>query len=266
MTILPAELPDNASSTGTRVNPVRTMRAHSRTVTDTAIIGQGRNIVSSSLDSTIKLWDVSSGEVISSIYAQSAITSMSLGDRVPVPPDGEDESMPPSATVDSREIPETRTKIVFCGLHSGEFELLDLGFKKSVFKSTSSPGNGSLSTIAYSQPMNLLATGSSKGLVTVYDTRSLGSPLTSFRRLETSIESLAFIKRSRENESVVQLAVATSDGLPYIADVIPEGPMVNAELVGVDCDPVRNVTAREENGRFDVWCASDDGIVRRYAF
>ncbi|KAF9555201.1 WD40 repeat-like protein [Agrocybe pediades] len=263
LTILPTELPEASSASSSRIQPVRTMRAHTRTVTDTAIIAQGRNIVSSSLDSAIKLWDVSSGEVITSIYAQSAISSMSLGDRLIAPPDGE-ESIPPPAT-DSREIPETGNKVVFCGLQSGKFEMLDLGFKKSVY--TSAAGStGALNTIAYSQPMNLLATGSSKGLVTVYDTRFLDTPLTSFKRLDTSIEGLAFIRRAGDQESVVELAVATSDGLPYIASVVPEGPMVDAELVGVDCDPVRNVTVREENGRFDVWSASDDGIVRRYAF
>jgi proteasomal ATPase-associated factor 1 len=81
--------------------------------------------------------------------------------------------------------------------------------------------------------------------------------LTSFSRLETVIEDLAFVQTGA---SSVGLAIATSDGLPYIADVLPEGPMVNAELVGADCDPVRNLKVRLR----DVWSASDDGIVRRY--
>ncbi|KDR78044.1 hypothetical protein GALMADRAFT_245020 [Galerina marginata CBS 339.88] len=258
LTILPADLPDAPSRNGTRVAPVRTMRAHSRAVTDTAIIALGRNIVSSSLDSTIKLWDVSSGEVITSLHAQSAIASMSLGDRLPVPPDGE-EAIPPKSQ-DERVITETNTKVVFCGLESGSFELFDLGFRKSVYRSPSLQSPSSLTSIAYSQPNNLLATGSARGLITVYDTRSLGTPLTSFKRLETSVEDLAFLQKDGE----VGLAIATSDGLPYIASVVPEGPSVTAELLGVDCDPVRNVKVRVEGNRTEVWCASDDGIVRRY--
>ena len=82
----------------------------------------------------------------------------------------------------------------------------------------------------------------------------------SFTRLETVVEDLEFIY----NDSRVGLAVATADGLPYIASVIPEGPAVSVELVGVDCDPVRNITVRDSNGRKDVWSASDDGVVRRY--
>ncbi|KAF8957187.1 WD40-repeat-containing domain protein [Flammula alnicola] len=208
LTILPADLPDGSSRSGTRVSPVRTMRAHIRSVTDTAIVALGRNILSSSLDSTIKLWDVSSGEVISSLASQSAIASMSLGDRMPVPPDGEESVPPPSR--DDREIPETNSKVVFCGLDNGSFELFDLGFKKSIYTSPRSQSPASLTSIVYSQSNNLLATGSASGIVSVYDTRSLASPLTSFRRLETGIEELAFI----ENNGSVALAVATSDGLP----------------------------------------------------
>ncbi|KAF8883917.1 WD40-repeat-containing domain protein [Gymnopilus junonius] len=225
LTILSADLPES-------VSPVRTMRAHSRAVTDTAIIA---------LDSTIKLWDVSSGEVITSYNTQSAVASISLGDRLP--------------------LPETSSKVVFCGLESGTFQLFDLGFKKSVYLSPAPTSPSSLTSIAYSQSSNLLATGSSKGLVTIYDTRSLTTPLTSFRRLETSIEDLSFVQN---NGAEVGLAVATSDGLPYVASVVPEGPAVSAELVGVDCDSVRNVTVRSEGGKSEVWCASDDGVVRRY--
>ncbi|KAF8890847.1 WD40-repeat-containing domain protein [Gymnopilus junonius] len=259
LTILSADLPESSSKYGTRVSPVRTMRAHSRAVTDTAIIALGRNVVSSSLDSTIKLWDVSSGEVITSYNTQSAVASISLGDRLPVPPDGE-EAVPPTSN-DSRELPETSYKVVFCGLESGTFQLFDLGFKKSVYLSPAPTSPSSVTSIAYSQSSNLLATGSSKGLVTIYDTRSLTTPLTSFRRLETSIEDLSFVQN---NGAEVSLAVATSDGLPYVASVVPEGPAVSAELVGVDCDSVRNVTVRSEGGKSEVWCTSDDGVVRRY--
>lgn len=56
------------------------------------------------------------------------------------------------------------------------------------------------------------------------------------------------------------LAVATSDGLPFVADVSSE-VKVAAELAGVDCDPVRGVRTRGT----DVWCASDDAVVRKWS-
>ncbi|CAA7263921.1 unnamed protein product [Cyclocybe aegerita] len=258
LTILPADLPDGPTPSATRIAPVRTLRGHVRPVTDTAIIGVGRNIVSSSLDATIKLWDVSSGEAISSLSPQSAILSMSSGNRMPAPPDGEEH--PPPAATDPREVPETSSKVVVCGLQNGEFQFFDLGFKKSVFRSPISQNPSPLTSIAYSEADNLLATGSASGVVTLYDTRSLGSPLTSFSRLETEIEDLAFVRSGTE----VALAIATSDGLPYVANVLPEGPSVKAELIGVDCDPVRNIAATTSDGRTEVWSASDDGVVRRY--
>jgi proteasomal ATPase-associated factor 1 len=263
LTILPAELPDAGAPTGARIAPVRTMRAHARAVTDTAIIALGRNVVSASLDATVKLWDVSSGAVIASLLASSGIASMSLGDRLPAPPDGEEPVPPPSK--DTRELPETASKVVFCGLESGAFERFDLGFKKSTYTSSPSGGTGALTAIAYSAAHTLLATGSATGTVAVYDTRALGAPLTSFRRLDTSIADLAFVG-THGGGAGVGLAVATADGLPYVASVVPEGPAVAAELVGVDCDPVRKVAVRLEGNRTDVWSASDDGIVRRYVF
>ena len=260
LAVLPADLPDIHSTIGTHISPVRTMRAHTRTVTDSAIIALGRNVLSSSLDCTIKLWDVSSGDVISSLASQSPILSMSLGNRTAIPPDGE-ESIPP-ASQDDREIPETASKLVFCGLENGSFELFDFGFKKSTYRSPVPKSRSSLTSINYSDSHHLLATGSSSGIITVYDTRSIGTPLTSFSRLETVIEDLAFIY----SNSGVGLAIATADGLPYLASVVPEGPAVSAELVGADCDPVRNITLRDNDGRKEVWSASDDGIVRRYIY
>ena len=260
LTVSPADLLDNSSTIASRLSPVRTMRAHTRTVTDSAIIGLGRNILSSSLDCTLKLWDVSSGDVISSLASQSPIVSMSLGNRTAIPPDGE-ESIPPAAQ-DDREIPETASKLVFCGLENGSFEVFDLGFKKSTYRSPVLKSPSSLTSINYSDSHHLLATGSSSGIITVYDARSLRVPLTSFSRLETVIEDLAFMY----SDSGVDLAIATADGLPYLANVVPEGPAVGAELVGADCDPVRNISLRNNNGRREVWSASDDGIVRRYIY
>jgi len=65
------------------------------------------------------------------------------------------------------------------------------------------------------------------------------------------------------NGAQVGIAVAAEDGLPFVAGVVPEGPEVLAELVGVDCDAVRCLKVRGEGGK-DIWTAGDDGVVRRY--
>jgi len=263
LTILPAE-PIAPGSNGARISPVRTLRGHTRSVTSTAIIGPGRNILSSSLDSTVKLWDVSSSSIITSLNASSPVLSMSLGERTPVPPDGEEPaSLADGANAhisDPREVAEAQSKIMFCGLQDGTFEIFDLGSKSSAYRSSHPSAFGALTAVSYSQDHHLLATGSAKGSVTLYDIRALATPLTSFERNDSQIEDLRFVN----GESEVGLAIATADGLPYVAGIVPEGPMVRAELVGTDCDPVKSIRVRTGERRMEVWSAGNDAVVRRY--
>jgi proteasomal ATPase-associated factor 1 len=200
-----------------------------------------------------------------------------MGERTPVPPDGEEFTPHSEGTTtapkDEREVPETQSKLVFCGLQNGMFELFDLRDKASVYRSPApSASAGSLTSIKYNDAHHLLATGSSKGVVSVYDTRVLrseaGVPVTTFKRNEAVIEDLDFVVRGTGVE--VGLGIATADGLPYIADVVPEGLAVGAELVDGECDPVRCLKVREVldagagGRRLEVWSAADDAIVRRY--
>lgn len=190
-----------------------------------------------------------------------SVLDMTAGERgestVMSPPHGELTDVPHA--MDTREV-ETQDKVVYTALSNGSFEVFDLNTKLSVFHSPTSPTSSPLESISYSATHNLLATGSFTGIVSVYDTRSLTSPLTRFQRNGASIESLAFTSASDGN---VGLAIATQDGLPYVANVRPEGPSVRAELIGTDCDGVRSICAGFEEDQ--VWTAGDDGIVRLYS-
>jgi proteasomal ATPase-associated factor 1 len=193
-----------------------------------------------------------------------------------VPPDGEDCAVHADADTtpkDEREVPETGSKLVFCGLQNGMFELFDLRNKGSVYRSPApSPSTGSLTSIKYNDAHHFLATGSSNGVVAVYDTRALqgGVPVTTFKRNDAAIEDLEFVVRGTCGGTEVGLGIATADGLPYVADMVPEGPAVGAELVDGECDPVRCVRVREISTvsaggrRLEVWSAADDAVVRRY--
>lgn len=170
--------------------------------------------------------------------------------------------------IDSREV-ETSDKVVFCGLQDGSFELFDLRTKHPVFRSPAgtSGARSALQALAYSPDRSLLATGSAAGLASVYDVRTLGDgPVTTFRRNEAPIEDIVFVdppapaSRDEGTPPLGGLAIATEDGLPYVANIQPSGADVRAELVGTDCDAVRLVRAA---GRH-VWTAADDGVVRRY--
>ncbi|KAJ6500847.1 WD40-repeat-containing domain protein [Mycena sanguinolenta] len=244
-------LPADPAPSSSALKPARTLMGHTRSITSTAIVARGRNILSSSLDGTVRLWDVSSGEKIH-IFATggdrySPVTSMSLGERgASSLPEGT------AAAPDPREV-ETEGKLLFCALQNKSFEAFDLGARSAIYQST--PGASPLTAISYAPHRSLLATGSSKGLIEVFDTRALGTPLTSFTRGEAGVADLSF------GEDGQTLLVSTEDGLPFVARVSATEPArVEAELVGTDCDPVRRIRVA---GR-DVWTAADDGIVRRY--
>ncbi|KAF8209354.1 WD40 repeat-like protein [Mycena galopus ATCC 62051] len=247
LNILPADLSPSSSA----LKPARTLMGHTRSITSTAIVARGRNILSSSLDGTVRLWDVSSGEKIHVLTAGgnhfSPVTSISLGERA-------SSTLPAGipAALDPREV-ETEGKLLFCALQNKSFEAFDLGARSVVYEST--PGASPLTTISYAPDQNLLATGSSKGLVEVFDTRALGTPLTSFTRGEAGVADLQFGNDGQ------RLLVSTDDGLPFVARISASEPAcVDAELIGADCDPVRRIRVVG----CDIWSAADDGVVRRY--
>lgn len=173
-------------------------------------------------------------------------------------PDGEDHPMEQAlqATpfIDPREV-ETTGKVVFAALQNGSFEVFDLGTKNSVH--SYEVGKRALNAISYSAAHELLVAGSADGVVTVFDTRQLSAPLTSFARNRASIEGLGIRGPPTETEVVI----AAEDGLPYVASVRPDGPRVHTELVGLDCDAVRTVRVSENRA---IWTAGDDGVVRKY--
>lgn len=186
---------------------------------------------------------------------------MSLGTRGfdPViyrPPDGDvTEHFPMS--LDSREV-DTEDKVVFCALHNGSFEAFDLGSKSSFFHSEPlSTTRSPLESMAYSSADHILATGSRTGVVTIFDTRQFSAPLFSFQRNGASVEEMVVVSAVNGE---VRLAIASADGLPYIASIRPEGPQVIEELVGYNCDPVRSIKVAGGS----IWTAGDDGLIRRY--
>jgi proteasomal ATPase-associated factor 1 len=287
LSILSAE-PISASSTSppSLLNPVRTLKGHTRAVNDVAIVERGRNVLSAGKDGTLRLWDVSAGQQIRSMptYGYGPIQAMSVGARPEgsggafspsMDPDADldaDTPMPPAAPEGTTEVGTDGT-LAACALGDGTFEVFDVRLGRSVFRSPTR-GTTGLSAIAYSSKDGLLATGSTAGVIGLWDIRMLEAPVVQLTRGLPIIDSLAFmdVLSQPEGTEIIHtgLAITSADALPFVASVRPEGPTVVSELVGSDCDRVGHVRVigsgvwGGESGGVHVWTASDDGIVRRY--
>ncbi|KAH8833893.1 WD40-repeat-containing domain protein [Flagelloscypha sp. PMI_526] len=213
LVILPAnplDVFDHPTGRTIKVEPARTLIGHTRPVTSLGMIGKGRLIVSGSSDTKLKLWEVSECQMF-------------------------------HATED-----ELNPQLIYSALQNGTWSANDLRVSMSDQSQVSSTISGSLSSIATSEDGTLLATGSSKGLVSLFDLRSPSNPL-------------------------LVCTITTSDGLPYVSRISGQDPTVvdvDAELVGMDCDPIRHVKVVHGNGESvfgkHVWTAGDDGLARRY--
>ncbi|KAJ3861923.1 WD40-repeat-containing domain protein [Lentinula novae-zelandiae] len=265
--IAAASVSSASGQSSKRVSSVRTLTAHTRSVTSSAMIGRGRAIISSSMDSTIRVWDVSTGEEETLVHSAAGV---GIGiNRIFLDPDRNF-----STSEDTEPSPNGR---LYAALHDGSFEVFALdGSQKPrklvhQFRSEKSI-HGALNAIAVSIPIGearekLIAVGSANGVISIYNASSYAS--VHFRRNDASIEDLDFV---RLPQSTLGLVITTGDGLPWIAslDELPITGSVDAkvsvyaELVGGDVDAVRNVSVHTVSSTVEVWTASDDGIVRRY--
>ena len=162
----------------------------------------------------------------------------------------------------AREV-EMDDKLVFCTLANGSFEIFSLATKCSIVQSSS--GSWNLTTILYSPSHKLLSTGSSHGVINMYNAASLknlSSSLISWSSNASSIEDVAFLL-SPSSSAAAELEIGTDDILPYITTISHDSApnvKVKAEIVGGDYKGVRIVRVGEE----EVWTAGDDSVVRAY--
>ena len=267
----------------------RTLKGHKAAVTDTAILGVGRRVLSCSKDGSVRLWDVSKEAKISALTSDQfapimrmAVSGHSLawsGNESwngHLPPDGlltstsvNEQAVSPSDVTDTYE------NVIYTVLQNGAFNVLDLRTRNLIYASPPSrisASRASLCAVAQEDNSHFLATGSQGGIINVYDIRYLPSEssstpssvehpsLFSFQRSNSPIDDLHFVPPN-EGKGAPDLLIAVGDGFPFRASLHPDGPKVVEELIGFADE---SVTVVRTDGRGTVWAAGHDGIVRKY--
>ncbi|KAF9327477.1 hypothetical protein BG006_009226, partial [Podila minutissima] len=139
-----------------------TMKGHVKPISDTAIIDRGRNVVSSSNDGTVKLWEVASGTTIR--------TLASHGDRINAIDAGTWETpLKSKIPLDSKEV-ATEGKLVVAVSENGTLYGLDVRASEEAFQRRSY-NKAPLRSVAFSEQHSLVASGTSEGVVEVFDIR-----------------------------------------------------------------------------------------------
>ncbi len=252
-------------------NP-RTLKSHKRAVTSTCILGVGRNVLSASKDGSIRLWDVSEGKCVTSLWSEgfTGVERICVADRSVL---GNYERKE-EKVLGGESAEDTQDKVIFAALSNGNFAVYDLASKQPIFGSI--PHLPKLSTFpassqggpiyAIAQHGNLIATGSSKGIIVIRDTKALsadgGNALAVFRRTESEINALAFVPT---NQGLPDLVITTGSGLPCRVGFkeVERGLKVYVvdEYAGWEPVPVETVAIGSDGG---VWLAGGDGGIKRY--
>ena len=206
-------------------NPM-TLKGHGGGVLDTGIISRGRNVVSCSRDGSLKLWEVSSGQVIHSFQPHlGPLYSLSLN-SYPCLSDKNQMSTDSSHLQDAREV-DTGDKRVFVGGHNGLYGL-DLGSKQSIYSlSSESP----ICSVDFDG--KYIVYGNVNGIVTILDASHMASPLYEFQRSNASIENVKLC-RLKDMDCVL---VTSSDGSCALIDFIHSH--IVFELTGSDRDNLK---------------------------
>lgn len=153
-------------------NP-RTFLSHKERITDLAMIGKGRNFVSSSLDGFIKLWDCASGTNFNSFKRKDSfkdgVTSLNITTV-------NSSKSPKNSPKNAYEF-DTDGKRLLAGYVSGVICAYDLASKDQIF---TTPSFGSEVVGIWSND-NTILSGHKDGYIANWDIRDVSKPLTKFK-------------------------------------------------------------------------------------
>ncbi|KAI8594868.1 WD40-repeat-containing domain protein [Dissophora ornata] len=205
-----------------------TMKGHVKPITDTAIIDRGRNVLSSSNDGTVKLWEVASGTTIRTLAQHD--------DRVnAIALDTWETPLTSKFPMDTREV-GTEGKLVIAASENGSLYGLDVRASEEAFQRRSY-NRSPLRACAFSARSSLIATGTTEGVVEIFDIRKTDQVLNRFQRGSAGISSLVFSAGIDAAEQGPHLIVGGDDSGLYETKSV-KGPTIELEreYVGYDLD------------------------------
>ncbi|CAG7852858.1 SubName: Full=Uncharacterized protein {ECO:0000313/EMBL:CCA72930.1} [Serendipita indica DSM 11827] len=281
---LSAAVHDANLASSSTLSTVRSLRAHSAGVTDCAIIDRGKNVVSFGRDACARLWHVGEGrEIVGRRWRAPKGSPILCGhvdaDWNSVLAEGNEART--STQVLDGEV-GTSGKVAFVGLQDGTIRGYELSTGVPRFYSSGALAKERrtpIDSINYSAHHGTLVAGTRDGVVFIWNLRSLAlsnetregedeerdvPPTVTLRRNKGGIESIVFGAVS--TGSLPSILFGSADGLLCrVGFTANDEPRLLEEYVGVESgDGIRSVRVSVVEGVEMVWCASDDGNVRRY--
>ncbi|KAF9954222.1 Proteasomal ATPase-associated factor 1 [Mortierella alpina] len=232
-----------------------TMKGHTKPISDTAIIDRGRNVLSSSNDGSVKLWEVASGTTIRTLVQLNDKVNAIALDTWTTPLE--------SKTVPSPMDVGTEGKVAIVVSENGTLHGVDVRASEEAFQRKSYQG-APLRACAYSAQHSIVASGTSDGVVEIFDIRKTDGVLNRFQRGTAGISSLVFTEPHGSSDHGPQLVVGCDDsGLYETKSLREETIQVQREYVGYDLDGPCH--ARVVGGGKGLVAISKEGGMLRYS-
>ncbi|EPQ29308.1 uncharacterized protein PFL1_03063 [Pseudozyma flocculosa PF-1] len=273
-------------------NP-RTLTGHKRAVLCSGILGRGREILTGGGDGTVRLYDVGEGKqkTMFGVERFSSVNAMVVPLLDAPSAGGQVEAGEAAAAAVPNEFA--------VGLSSGHAEVMDIRAKKRagiVGGYAFPPGPPPKASDSWTQEAstgqvlaidwyraggrNLIATGTVKGYVSIYDARMLGSSaetparvppkalLASWKRNGSAVNSIKIVEAGSAGGGSVDVLVATADGLPYRARVHlgadrPTASTEDPPEMEIDADPLQQQQQQEED-KTPMWYGHRATVVEEF--